>query len=76
MNITLPDPNPGRCGNFRASRFSPGKWLRCLDYEAIPHFCSFEAESRPSPIVNTTATYQSVPPKPWVKPAPREEGKQ
>lgn len=75
MNITIHDPDPGRCPNLRHSRFHPGTYLRCLDYANTPHVCSFEAEV--APLVSTQGAYSISPPqpKPWVKPGdalPRE----
>lgn len=69
MNVNVPDPNPGRCLNFRRSKYHPGM-IRCLDYENVPHICSFEVEKPPLITHDHSAAfaYMKDEPKPWVKP--------
>lgn len=65
--IALPDPFPGRCHNLRASRFHPGSFLRCLDYEGSRHVCEFPIETPPvvGAMSYSTSTTQL---KPWIDP--------
>ena len=74
--IHVPDQHPGRCLNMRVNTGPNGEteWLRCLDYAAVPHICSFPEQrkwvSQDSWIMST---YRAPKPTPWVKPgdAPR-----
>lgn len=74
MTIIAPDPFPGRCKNHRTElRNWQFVTLRCLDYEAVPHQCSFEKPTLvPSVFEGYTISnnYSAPPPEPWVKPAP------
>lgn len=71
MINTAPDPNPGRCNNFRAGTDAHGypKSKRCLLYENKPHECKFPPDDPPVSrkasgiYVSTTSK-----PKPWVSP--------
>jgi hypothetical protein len=67
MNITLPDPYPGRCKNHR---WAWNRYYRCLDYEDTKHVCEFDIpESDPAAGSSKSWTQSSQPiPKPWVKP--------
>lgn len=75
--IVLPDPNPGRCPNHRLFIGPNGEseTLRCLDYAAVPHVCSFpEPKLRLDHGLGWGTGNLTVPkPLPWVKPgdAPR-----
>lgn len=69
MYNTLPDPNPGRCLNFRTITHGDGhiEHLRCLDYENTPHECSFPEPTHFVALVHNIFK-SSDPPEPWVKP--------
>jgi hypothetical protein len=68
-HITMPDPHPGRCKNFRSITHSDTyiETLRCLEYENEPHRCRFPKITHvvASNIFQTSDTPQ---PKPWVRP--------
>ncbi len=65
MNITLPDPHPGRCLNHRVVR---GQSLRCLNYEIVPHVCEFP-EPVPPPARRAQSYTQTISePAPWQRP--------
>jgi hypothetical protein len=72
--IVVPDPHPGRCKNYRSVTHNDGhvEPLRCLDYEAVPHQCTFPGTTHISNISNvgrwnstTTFEHTSIP---WKKP--------
>ena len=65
MITHMDDPYPGRCRNHRTVGMDV---LRCLDYEGVPHVCTFpEVKQRvPSPGVYSTGGHWK--PSPWVKP--------
>ena len=68
MYVTIPDPHPGRCLNFRAKLYGAGM-KRCLDYENSRHVCSFEVEKQPRITHDhSSLIYTQEPPKPWVRP--------
>ena len=72
-HIVMPDPHPGRCQNHRTHIGPNGEieQLRCLDYEAVPHVCSFpEPKSTYGSLTwgGGSVTYKTPKPTPWVKP--------
>lgn len=68
MHITIPDLHPGRCQNTRHGE-------RCLDYDAVPHVCSFPKPPPPASSGRTNNHFHSAPkPKRWVKPGDAERG--
>lgn len=75
MSYISNDPNPGRCKNFRTITHSDTytESLRCLDYEHVPHQCSFP---EPTYVVSTVQSNifrsSELEPKPWVKPEEKE----
>lgn len=69
--IKMEDPNPGRCQNFRTVNHSDGyiENLRCLDYEDVPHECSFPEPTHVVSTVNNIFRSSDLPKsEPWVKP--------
>lgn len=61
VNINMQDMYPGRCRNWRDGE-------RCLDYDDVPHVCTFR---KPVPLPDfgdRSYLQSSVQPKPWVKP--------
>lgn len=66
MNITMPDPNPGRCLNYR-------KGLRCLDADGHESACWFP-KPPPEPAGQTQGGgWGYTNPRPWVVPFRLEE---
>lgn len=60
MHYVLPDPYPGRCLNERGGH-------RCLDYDAVPHMCTFPEIV--AGVETVVAVVWAVPvPLLWVKP--------
>lgn len=82
--IHLPDLDIGRCKNIRSITHGDGyiETLRCLDYEGVPHVCTFPPERHVSSGdygwgAGSISTYTPPKPKPWVKPGderPRSVG--
>lgn len=75
MYVRLPDPNPGRCENYRSVMHSDGRveTLRCLDYEGTKHICEFpeplHIASDPRWGGNSYSYSEKHDrPQPWVKP--------
>lgn len=64
MRIPFQDPYPGRCRNRREVG---EQTLRCLDYENVPHVCSFPKPNQQ--MKGGWNQYQPAPPRPWVKPS-------
>jgi len=65
MYIQMPDPNPGRCLNFRHDTGPYGKARRCLEAEGTKHVCRFDPpERRPA----SERIYQASAPEPWIVP--------
>jgi hypothetical protein len=69
MHIDAPDPHPGRCRNYRTVG---GTTLRCLDYENVPHRCSFPELPKPVHSDLASSMYRQSEPKPWIKPVSAE----
>jgi hypothetical protein len=73
MIINAPDPDPGRCLNYRNGSIGQGgvgNPRRCLLYEGHEGRCRFPAEE---PVTNEagwgqTQVYKPSKPKPWVSP--------
>ena len=64
MIITVPDPHPGRCLNYRMGR-------RCIDYDKHDSPCTFEKRKGPAfGEASEYAGWSLVPkePVPWVRP--------
>lgn len=72
VTINLPDPDIGRCENYRTRVTAIDGYVesvRCLDYEDVPHVCTFP------PFLHVASGGGSWissavrrPPKRWVKP--------
>lgn len=75
MILTVHDPFPGRCRNYRTTTHGNGEieTLRCLDYENRPHVCEFPP-GKPIMATTTSLHYTHREPEPWVRPG--EEGDQ
>lgn len=73
--ISAPDPDPGRCRNFRTVTHSDGhiETLRCLDYEGAPHQCTFPKPKHVTAVSHNIFSSGTDQPKPWVKPDSNEE---
>lgn len=70
MYSALPDPHPGRCQNVRI-RNRPDtsiEVVRCLDYEGVPHTCTFPPPREETSPWWWSSGYKTSPPEPWVKP--------
>ena len=68
MLIVLPDPDPGRCKNYRDGR-------RCLDYDDHDSRCTFPEESDPYGFQVQQShgwILDSTTPQPWVSPLDEE----
>lgn len=64
--VTVPDPHPGRCLNFRSGGQPYFESRRCLELEGdVGHVCRFEA---PRPPINylTAQSFTYPKPIPWV----------
>lgn len=79
MNVALPDPDPGRCSNYRTGKDAYGepRSKRCLDYEGHDSRCRFPDDPKPVSIMAHLQSYQgsTAAPKPWVSPLDEEEGR-
>lgn len=71
--VRLPDPNPGRCENFRTLHHADGfvEVVRCLDYEASRHVCAFPEPEHRVVEVNGYTMPTAQTPVPWVRPDER-----
>ena len=70
MLITLPDPHPGRCLNFRSGK-------RCLDYDGHDSKCQFPPEEKKPYESNWDQigwSLKPVEPEPWVAPWDENRG--
>lgn len=69
MIIHMDDPHPGRCKNLRPHGL---EMLRCLDYDHVPHRCTFPEPKYPKERENqyshSITAYQPTKPQPWRKP--------
>lgn len=80
MIIHMPDPDPGRCLNYRNGTMGQGglgNARRCLDYEGHSGACRFAPEVPATVFAQSqqTSSYQGTPkPEPWVSPLDANRG--
>lgn len=76
MHVTLPDPHPGRCPNFRTYGPDMGSrivHLRCLEREFPAHICRFPEPPRErNDWASGSYVWQRPEPKEWVPPVDGE----